>query len=198
VRIDGLLEAAARGELPAWARVSASRRAHMERVAALLGGWAAELGHDAAGQTRWRAAGLLHDGLREASPDELRPLVPAALRDAAAKLLHGPAAAERLRTDGVADEPLLRAVAFHTIGHPELDTLGRCLFIADYIEPGRRYDPALLALLRARMPHHADDVLVQVLRARIERLLRERRPLRPETAAFWNTVVAQDAARLAH
>jgi 2-amino-4-hydroxy-6-hydroxymethyldihydropteridine diphosphokinase len=88
----------------------------------------------------------------------------------------------------VEDEDFLRAIACHTIGHPELDDLGRALFIADYIEPGRRYDPDGLAVLRARMPAARDAVLLDVLRARLGRLLRDGRPMRPETVAFWNVV----------
>jgi HD superfamily phosphohydrolase YqeK len=162
----------------------------MERVAALLAEWAAELELAPEDRQRWRAAGLLHDALRDAPPDELRPLVPAGLGQLSPGLLHGPAAAERLRQEGVDDEPLLRAVAFHTLGHPELDTLGRALFIADYIEPGRTYEPARLAVLRARMPAASQDVLREVLSARIARLLTEGRPIRSETTAFWNALNA--------
>ena len=186
-----LLEEAAAGRLPDWSTVSPRRFDHMRRVADLLGAWADALGLPADECTRWRAAGILHDALRETAPDELRPHVPPQLRSLAGKLLHGPAAAERLREEGVDDESFLRAVAYHTLGHPELDELGRALFIADYIEPGRRYDPAQLATLRARMPHARDDVLLDVLRARVGRLLREGRPMRPETVAFWNVVTAE-------
>lgn len=160
----------------------------MRRVSALMGEWAAALRLDDDAQRRWRAAGFLHDVLREVPPDELRPLVDESLRDLPGKLLHGPAAAVRLREHGVTDEPLLRAVTFHTLGHPDLDELGRALFIADYIEPGRRYDPVRLAALRARMPGARASVLLDVLRARIGRLLAEGRPMRNETIAFWNSL----------
>lgn len=191
-----LLEAAAQGELPAWAQVSERRRAHMQRVAELIGAWADALELSAAEQTRWRAAGFLHDALRESPPRELRPIVPAELQNIPDKLLHGPAVAARLRQEGVTDESLLRAVAYHTIGHPDLDELGRALFIADYIEPGRNYTPEYLAELRARMPAARDSVLRDVLRARIERLLAEGRAIRAETAAFWNTITqGRDNAR---
>ena len=86
------------------------------------------------------------------------------------------------------DQPLLTAVAWHTLGHPDLDLLGRCLYIADYIEPGRTYEPALLAVLRARMPAAAAGVVREVARRRISRLLEAGRPIAPETAAFWNEV----------
>lgn len=164
------------------------RQAHMRRVSDLLGEWAERLELPSPDRIRWRAAGYLHDALREAPHEELRALVPVPLKGLQGKLLHGPAAAERLRDDGVEDEDLLRAVAFHTIGHPGLDELGRALFIADYIEPGRHYDPERLATLRARMPAAREAVLLDVLRARLERLLREGRPMRTETVAFWNVV----------
>ena len=162
----------------------------MQRVADLLGEWAESLGLPDDERVRWRAAGFLHDALREVTPGELRPLVPAHMQELPGKLLHGPAAATRLRAEGIDDEPLLLALAAHTIGHPDLDDVGRALFIADYIEPGRRYEPDRLAVLRARMPHSRDAVLLDVLRARIGRLLAEARPIRDETAAFWNRVTA--------
>jgi predicted HD superfamily hydrolase involved in NAD metabolism len=186
--VHPLIVQAAAGRLPDWASASSRRCAHMERVAELLGQWAEALGLSADDRLRWRAAGILHDALREAPPEELRPLVPEALRNVAPKLLHGPAAAARLRADGIEDEALLSAIAWHTIGHPALDVLGRALFIADYIEPGRKYEPSRLAVLRARMPAGMDAVLRTVLHARIERLLAEGRPVRAETAAFWNVV----------
>jgi HD superfamily phosphohydrolase YqeK len=190
---SALLEDAARGRLPAWARVSRHRLAHMERVAGLLEEWARALELPARERVRWRAAAFLHDALRETPPDELRPLLPDDLKHLPGRLLHGPAAAERLRGEGFEDEPLLRAIAFHTIGHPELDELGRALFIADYIEPGRRYEPGRLAVLRARMPAARDAVLREVLQARLDRLLTEGRPIRAETAAFWNRITGATA-----
>lgn len=183
-----LLEEAAAGRLPPWSHAGGHRLAHMQRVSTLLGEWADALALAQDERIRWRAAGYLHDALREAAPDELRPLVPDPLKNLAGKLLHGPAAAARLRADGIEDETFLRAVAYHTIGHPELDDLGRALFTADYIEPGRRYEPQRLATLRARMPAARDEVLRDVLRSRIDRLLRDGRPMRSETVAFWNTV----------
>jgi HD superfamily phosphohydrolase YqeK len=183
-----LLEAAAAGTLPEWARVNNQRYAHAERVALLLGEWAAALELSPEERTRWKAAGYLHDALRDAPPAELRPLVPPAFAHLAGPALHGPAAATMLRQDGVDDESLLRAITCHTIGHPEFDELGRALYIADYIEPGRKYTPARLAEMRARMPRERAAVLLDVLNARMARQLSEGRPIRAETAAFWNVV----------
>jgi hypothetical protein len=39
------------------------------------------------------------------------------------------------------------------------------------------------------MPHEMDAVLVEVLASRLRHLVEGRRPIRPETAAFWSAVV---------
>ena len=140
-------------------------------------------------RARWRAAGLLHDALRDAEFDDLRPLVNDELADKPGKMLHGPAAAERLRREGVTDEPLLLAIAWHTLGHPGFDTLGKALYLADYTEPGRDYESADLARKRERVPVELDAVLREVAVARIGRSLEKGRPLLRQTVGFWNALL---------
>lgn len=184
-----LIAAAAAGRLPGWAEVSETRREHVARVSALMGCWAERLelaDHDTA---RWRAAGLLHDALRDADFDRLRPLVDDDLRHAPGKMLHGPAAAARLRLEGIDDEPLLLAIAWHTLGHPRFDALGHALYLADYTEPGRDYESDELARKRDRVPGEMDAVLVEVATDRIARSLHRRRPLLEPTVGFWNALL---------
>jgi HD superfamily phosphohydrolase YqeK len=187
--LHSVIADAASGRLPEWAQVSPERRAHADRVAELMGRWAGRSDLDPHGVARWRAAGRLHDALRDADFDTLRPLVGPELRDAPGKMLHGPAAAARLRADGVDDEPLLLAVAWHTLGHPDFDRLGRALYLADYSEPGRDYESPALAAQRERVPDEMDAVLREVATERIGRSLRKGRPLLPQTVAFWNALV---------
>ncbi len=184
-----VLAQAAEGRLPDWAQVSEDRRAHIARVAALVEAWAAALALPEPEPRRWRAAAWRHDALRDAPPRELRPLVPESERSLPGVLLHGPAVAARLRQEGVADEPLLRAIAWHTLGHPELDLLGKALYLADYLEPGRGFDPQRRASLRARMPRALDEVLQEVAASRMHHVIESRRLLRPESVAFWNVIV---------
>ncbi|HEU4885963.1 MAG TPA: HD domain-containing protein [Longimicrobium sp.] len=181
-----MVRAAARGELPEWAAASEKRRAHIGRVAALLGEWAQALGLSEHERERWVAAGWLHDVLREAHPDELRPLVPEAFRELPGKLLHGPAAAERLA--GQADPELLEAIRYHTLGSARFGRLGRALYLADFLEPGRRYEPEWTAALRARMPHEFDDVLREVVEARVRHVSESGSTLHPETRALYEQV----------
>ncbi|HET8655536.1 MAG TPA: HD domain-containing protein [Longimicrobiaceae bacterium] len=187
--LPDVVRAAARGELPEWADARPERRAHIERVARLLGEWADALGLPPAERDEWVAAGWLHDSLRDAPADRLRPLVPPELGDLHPLLLHGPAAAERLR--GQASDRLLDAVRFHTLGHPRLDRLGRALYLADFLEPGRDFSPEWRAELRGRMPHDLDAVLREVVASRIRHLVDAGKPIRPETAAFWSSLVGE-------
>jgi HD superfamily phosphohydrolase YqeK len=182
---------AASGVLPEWACAGEARRAHAGRVAALMTEWARSLGLDEADVTRWAAAGWLHDALRDADPAELRRIVPLEFADAPGKLLHGPAAAERLR--GQVDEEMEVAIRYHTVGHPAFGTLGCALYLADFLEPGRRFSSDWPASLRARLPKAHAAALVEVVAARIAHLLERRKPIRPETAAFWNVALERAA-----
>jgi len=166
--------------LPAWAVVSPGRRDHIARVAALLDAWADALGVDDAERRRWARAAWLHDALRDA-PD-------------LDTLGHGPAAADRAAADGETDAGVLAAVRYHSLGHPEWEPVGRMLYLADYLEPGRRHDVAARRALAERVPADPDAVLRAVARSRIERTLRAGWPLHPLTVAFWNALATPRGA----
>jgi HD superfamily phosphohydrolase YqeK len=180
---------AAQGELPDWASASKKRRAHMGRVADLLGEWAEQIAPSEV--ARWRSAAWLHDALRDAHADKLRPGLSDEFKDWPSSLLHGPASACRLQAAGVDDEDLLNAVRFHTLGSPVLQKIGHALYMADFLEPGRTYSPEWRALMRSRMPEHFNEVLRSVIRARLEHHLLKGSLIRRESAEFWNSVVRQ-------
>ena len=184
--IHPLVERAARGQMPPWSAVGEKRRRHIERVAGLLEDWALTGNLPAEERTRWIAAGYLHDALKEKPEEELRALVTGADRDLPEPLLHGPAVAELLRREGVDDEALLAALAYHTLGHPDLERTGYALYAADFLEPGRDLSNEWRAGLRARMPGEMAEVVREILAARIVYLIERRRPVRKETIAFWN------------
>lgn len=183
-----VIEAAGRrGELPPWARLTEARRAHVERVAELMSDWAEALDLPEDERVRWRAAGRLHDALKDAPSDELRALVGEERWPEA--VLHAPAAAARLARDGVDDEELLRAVAYHSVGHPSFGALGVHLYLADYLEPGRPDTPERREL-RAAMPAGRARVLPRVIRRRLERQLASGHGLLTAAVEFWNREAA--------
>lgn len=176
-----------RGELPSWAVATKSRRAHAARVAELMGQWATALGLDKTDRIRWKAAGLLHDALKDEKPAALHPLVDGDVTWPD-PVVHGPACAARLREEGVEDEALLMAIAHHTTGHPELDRLGESVYLADYLEPGRRSRAKWRTTLRRGMPGNHDEALVDVAAAKISTLLERRLPIPEMTVEFWTRV----------
>ncbi|MBA4158626.1 MAG: HD domain-containing protein, partial [Gemmatimonadetes bacterium] len=165
---EDLLRAAASGEIPEWAEASPRRRAHMARVAELMGEWADQLGCDEAERVRWLAVGRLHDALRDADPEALRSYVGPRFEALPGPLLHGPAAAARLA--GLMDEDAVNAIRYHTIGHPDLALLGKALYLADFLEPDRDFSRQQRADLRGRMPQELEPVLADVVEARIRHL----------------------------
>ncbi|MBA3852874.1 MAG: hypothetical protein C0503_00575 [Gemmatimonas sp.] len=172
--------------LPAWAEVGEKRRAHIARVTALLDRWAVQLKLDAAEAQAWHDAGRWHDALRDASADTLRAL--AAEPDRPVETLHGPAAALRLAREGERRTELLDAIRWHTVGFAGWTRVGRALYMADFLEPGRQFARADRAFLADHLVHDFDGVFRQVVRMRIEWTLREGKALFPETVALWNLV----------
>ena len=162
--------------LPIWAKVTPQRRAHIERVVALLQSWADTMHVDAKERDRWLRAGWLHDALRDASFNDPRA--------------HGPAAAERAAAAGETDRGVLGAVRHHTVGSADWDDVGRMLYLADFLEPGRDHDADLERLARS-VPTQRDAVLREVVRRRIDWVLRSGWPLPPATVAFWNQLAAK-------
>ncbi len=179
-----IVRAAAKGEWPSWAVAGPERRRHAKRVAKLMGAWAESLGL-ADDKARWKAAGLLHDALRDENPRRLRNGLPREFRDLPDPVVHGPAAAERMKKAGVQDPDLLRAVAFHTLGHPDLDLMGRALCCADFLEPGRVTMRKERDAMLARMPAELEHVLYEIFRGRVRRFRDRGDGLSPWTRALW-------------
>ena len=93
--------------------------------------------------------------------------------------------------EGLLDGEILRAVAYHTVGHPAFGVLGRALYAADFLEPGRTFRPEWRADLRQRMPADLDDVVFTVARARIANLVERGMPMLSQTIGFWNALVSE-------
>lgn len=173
-------------ELPDWAVVSGKRRGHIARVTGLLDHWAAQLRLPNDEAQAWHDAGRWHDALRDADERTLRTVLPAP--DLPFDVLHGPAAAARLAAEGERRSAVLDAVRWHTVGFPAWDRTGRALFMADFLEPGRKFMHADRAFLAAQLPHDFDAVFRQVVRMRLEWTLREGKGIFPQTAELWNAV----------
>ena len=78
-------------------------------------------------------AGLLHDCAKRIAPG----------------VEHAKMGAELAKTEyGITNSDILDAIACHTTGRPNMSTLDKILYIADYIEPGRKDAPRLEEMRR--------------------------------------------------
>ena len=105
--------------LPPWARVSEKRLAHITRVTELLDRWARDLGLPPDEAKGWHDVGAWHDALRDADEDELREW--AAEPAWPVTVLHGPAAARRLASEGETRRDVLDAIRTGKQLTPEIE-----------------------------------------------------------------------------
>jgi HD superfamily phosphohydrolase YqeK len=173
-------------DLPDWACVSAKRAEHIQRVTALLNSWAAAMRLPPAEARAFVDAGVLHDALRDATEADLRKIT--GDDRSPTGLLHGPAAARMLERNGETRAELLDAVRYHTVGNEKWGIVGRALFMADFLEPGRKFMKQDRYFLSLQVPTSFDSVFRQVVRMRLEWTVREGNHIFPETAALWNSL----------
>jgi 2-amino-4-hydroxy-6-hydroxymethyldihydropteridine diphosphokinase len=167
--------------------MGAERRAHVQRVANVVAGWGDAMRIAAGERDRWLRAVWLHDALRDAPEAELARLAPDATGPV--ELLHGPAGAARAWEEGERDAGVLDAVRYHSIGSASWDMVGRVLYCADYLEPGRPFQPEARAALARRFPEAPDEVLRTVAGERMRWLIRSGWSIPEATWRFWNGLV---------
>ncbi|MCH5291918.1 MAG: bis(5'-nucleosyl)-tetraphosphatase (symmetrical) YqeK [Treponema sp.] len=163
-----------------------SRFAHSERVAETSRALCGRYGLDA---TRGYIAGLAHDICKDLGNDLICALAHhdgkpfSSTETENPSLLHGRAAAIKLRTDfGVSDPEILEAVACHTLGGTCMGPLAKVVYVADKIEPGR---PQSTEAYRARLEAlDLDTLCLTVLKENIEHLRTHGKTPAPESSAF--------------
>lgn len=176
-----------RPSLPEWAIVTPERLEHIQRVAELAAGWAERLAVPDSERNRWLRAVWLHDALRDAPAAELEKW--AASTPGPPELRHGPASAAHARAEGEDDRGVLDAVRYHSVGLAEWDMVGRILYCADYLEPGRAFQRQERAELADRLPDDISGVLREVARSRLIHTVMSGWPILDPTLRFWNSLV---------
>jgi HD superfamily phosphohydrolase YqeK len=142
---------------------------------------------------RWLRAVWLHDALRDASAEELERW--ASSVPGPVSLKHGPAAAARAKAEGELDRGVLDAVRYHSVGLAEWDMVGRVLYAADYLEPGRPFDRERRAELARRFPVDSRGVLREIASQRLVHIMASGWPLPEPTVRFWNSLVTPSPSR---
>jgi predicted HD superfamily hydrolase involved in NAD metabolism len=135
-------------------------------------------------------AGWLHDYCKEWTAEELLSRaeelglsVDPVERLRPVQLLHAGVAAAELAALGV-PASVCAAIRRHTVGGSGMSVLERCLYVADAVEPGRRYDGVEEARQLSR--RSLDDAVAWCARRTLMRLVERGRPIHPATVALYN------------
>ena len=114
-------------------------------------------------------AGLLHDCAKCFSDEKLLAICSKnhlEVTEVEARnpyLLHGKVGAFIAKTDyQINDVSILNAICYHTTGHPDMTALEKIIFIADYIEPGRKQAPHLTEIRKLAF-EDLDQAMVKIL-----------------------------------
>lgn len=139
-------------------RIDESRMRHtvgVQYTAAALAMALAPEGYEKKLLSQAMTAGLLHDNAKCMSGAELlekslkHGIEVSDVEEKNPFLLHGKLGAYYAKHRyGVEDKDILSAIAFHTTGRPDMTLLEKIIFVADYIEPGRKKQPRLDELRR--------------------------------------------------
>lgn len=124
-------------------RLSSKRYIHVLGVTEAAGRLADRYGAD---REKARLAGLVHDCAKEFTLEEMQDImkrsghIPDDRLMRSKALLHGPAgsvlAQERY---GITSPDILSAVYYHTTGRENMSLMEKIIFLADYIEPSRKF-----------------------------------------------------------
>lgn len=122
--------------------ISEKRFQHVNRVSEVAGQLAIQHGLD---ELKARTAGLLHDAAKEQSPEKMlsmgfaEKLVDFDTFATFPKVWHAFVAPDFCKKlFSVDDDDTLHAMKWHTTGKPAMTPLEQLIFVADYIEPGRK------------------------------------------------------------
>jgi len=137
-------------------------------------------------------AGLMHDLAKCFPPDQLLAVAAAEgwqldpAEQQTPHLLHAPVGAVVARDQfGVTDERVLRAIAAHTLGSPDMDEIGAIVYLADALEPGRGDTPQLQHL-RALSYRDLWGAVYETCVVSLQHLLASQRPVHPRTILTHN------------
>ena len=106
-------------------------------------------------------------------------------------LLHGPVGAELLRReDGLEDQSMYEAVCWHTFAHPDLDDLGKVVFLADKLDPAKikrySFQPYLLELAQDNL----DEAILEFATFQIGAVMNAGRMVHPLMVEARNHLIA--------
>jgi len=142
-------------------------------------------------------AGLLHDCMRDVKGEELRltcekyGISSCGVYDVDkgnARLIHSALGAEAAEEYfGVCDSEIKEAIRRHTFGCAEMSELSKIVYVADYIEPGRKLEG--IEKIAAEAREDLDAAMLTILNNTILYIIQKKAPLHPDTIEARNSIL---------
>ena len=139
-------------------------------------------------------AGLLHDVMKNASPEEQLGVLSEAgielmpVERENKKLWHAIAGAAYVKfVMGIDDRDIIRAVRYHTTGRAGMSLLERVVYLADYISADRNYNG--VEDMRRLCQADSDEAILYALTFGIPDLVSKGRVIHPDSIDLYNEVI---------
>ncbi|MEG0258604.1 MAG: bis(5'-nucleosyl)-tetraphosphatase (symmetrical) YqeK [Lysinibacillus sp.] len=141
-------------------------------------------------------AAILHDIAKYADVDWMESIVHTNNLDVrllgwGSELLHGPVGAYIAESEfGITDVDLLNAIRFHTTGRAGMTLLEKIIFVADMIEPNRKF--AGVDYLRKKAKKDLDKAVKACVRHTMAFLIDTKQPIYPLSVECYNDMMKRE------
>lgn len=103
---------------------------------------------------------------------------------------HGPVGAYLVQKEvGITDEEILNAIRYHTSGRPNMTLLEKVIFLADYIEPGRKFPG--VEEVRNLANNDLDEAVLKATQNTIQFLVTSEQVIFEDTIHTYNDYIKQ-------
>jgi predicted HD superfamily hydrolase involved in NAD metabolism len=141
-------------------------------------------------------AAIFHDYAKFRPKEEMRQIIidkkmNPLLLEYNSELWHAPVGAFLAEKEaGITDIEILDAIRYHTSGRPEMTTLDKIIYLADYIEPGRHFPG--IEEVREMAKENLTAALIQAMKNTIIFLLKKNQPVFPDTFVTYNHLIISE------
>jgi len=141
-------------------------------------------------------AGLMHDIAKDLSKSEKLKLAkkngikPNKLEELSPELLHGKLGALILKENGVKSKKVLAAIENHTMGEAGMSTLDKIVYLADLIEPSRKFKG--IKRIRFYATRDLDIALFESMKLSLSSILKNDKPIHPKTIKAYNNLLIEN------
>jgi predicted HD superfamily hydrolase involved in NAD metabolism len=141
-------------------------------------------------------AAIFHDYAKFRDKEEMRSIIieqhmDKELLEYNSELWHAPVGAYLVEKEaGIKDTEILDAIRYHTSGRPKMTRLEKVIYLADYIEPGRKFPG--VDEVREIAEKDLNKALIQSIQNSIIFLMKKNKRIFPLTFYTFNDLITQE------